>query len=219
MSRITETTDALVLASADSRDDRIVHLLTDASVRLPAVARRARRSARRFRGHIDPLTLAQITVTMRDDRALADLEEASARETFAVVRGDLVRYALATTMAEAVLHLIPEHAAEPGAYDLVLRAWRYLDAPSHHASEDLLLLFELRLLTLAGLLPGVAAIPGLPPEAARILDGWLTGRWQPLAGPIRRQTAGLLERVIEEASGRALRSRPFLDAQLAARPS
>ncbi len=204
--------EALVLTSADSRDDLIVGLLMDSGLRLPVVARRARRSAKRA-GHLDPVTRAEVVVRERGD-GLATLEGATALEGFAIVKADLLRVALASAMAEVVTHVLAEHDGEPGLYPLLLRAWRVLDDPKRRPTEELLLLFELRALTLAGLMPEVADLPGLTDGAREALTEWEAGRWRALEAADRRRVATVLEALLTQQSGRPLRARAVLDPAL-----
>lgn len=215
MARQQETLHALVLASADSRDDRIVQLLTDASQRIPAVIRRARRQGSKVSGHMEPLTLSEVQVTVWPDRSLARVDGAWARASFPVIRGDLLRYALASTMTEVTLHLIAEYGGEPGAYGLLLKAWQTLDDADRPPSEDLLLLYEVRMLALSGVLPPPEALPGLDLSTQDTLAGWMANRWRPLAASERRRAGQVLEALIQQTSGRPLKSRAFLNQTLA----
>lgn len=206
--------EAIVLRSAESRDDRIVTLLLPDLGRIPAVAKHARRPSKRFGGHLDPLTRAEVRLALREDRPLAVLEEARGLEAFPRLRSDLLRFALGTTMVEVVLHLVADHGHEPGVYELVLRALRRLDDPEKEATEDLLLLFEVRMLALSGHLPEVPALPSLSGAARDVLAGWLAGRWAPLPEDDRAQVARILDALVEDASGRPLKSRSFLSGLL-----
>ncbi len=210
MARRKVACDALVLSSADSGADRVVHLLTDRSQHVPAVARAARRSSKRFSGNLQPLTQAGVELTVDASRDLARVDQARARAVFGVLKGDLVRFGLGSVMSDVVLHLVPEHVEEPGAYELTLRAWQALDDPRRAASEDLLLLFELRMLGLAGILEPVDTLP-ITPGAREVLTGWQEGRWAPLAAADRPGVGRALEMMIQAASGRRLKSRTFLD--------
>lgn len=204
----------LVLASADSRDDRIVTLLVEGLGRLSAVARHARKSKRRFGGHLDPITLAELELRTRPDWELARLDRARSLEAFPLLKADLARIALATTMAEVVLQVAPEQLDEPELFQLTLRAWRYLDDPHQPPREELLLLFELRALALSGLLPELEELPGLDDPAREALAGWNEGRWAPLDVATRGRVAAVLEGLLRDATGRPLKSRPFLDEVL-----
>ena len=204
-----------MLDSVDVREDRVVTLFVQGRGRIRAAARGGRRSIRRFGAHIAPLTRSEVKLRTRPDWELGRLEWAEAREVFALVKGDLRRLALATTMAEVILHLLAEYDDDPALYDLTLRAWRALDDPGQRPSEDLLLLFELRALNLAGFLPPWELAPGLSEQARSVLAGWQVGRWAPLTPAGRRPAAAFLEGAISEASGRPLRSRAFLDEVMA----
>ncbi len=210
------TADALVIASYDSRDDRIVHLLTDSPMgRVPALARRARRSPRQFGGHLQLLNRCEVELTLREGDELAVVRSAQSTHGFGVVKGDLTRLALASVMAEVVTHLVPPHYHEPGVFLLLLRALSRLDDPAHAPHEDLLALFELRSLQLGGTLPDVDEWPGLPEAGREVLVDWLADRWRPLPAAVRRQTIGFLEQAVMETSGRNLKARAFLDEMLA----
>jgi len=207
-----EEVDALVLSCVDVNNDRIVRVLTAQDVLVPAVARHNRRASTKRPAHrVQPLTRITAHLGGRPGDDLVPLLNVATTHPFAVVKGDLLRFALASTMAEVVLCTLPDFAAEPGLHDLLARAWTWLDTPSHAPREDLLLLFELRALTLAGALPPIPDLPGLDDGARATLDAWSSGQWRPLAPRDTRGVAACLEGLIADASGRQLRSRAFLD--------
>lgn len=213
--RRRETTDALVLSCVDSRDDVIVRLLSPDLGNTPAVARHARKSVKRqLRAHLQPLTRVEVTVALRPNQDLGVVESATAHEPFACVKGDLVRFGVATVMVEVVLHLVPDHGHEPGMYELLLKALRHLDDPRHAATEELLLLFELRALALSGVMPPLEDVPGLGDEARATLAGWLGGHWARLAEDDRARVGRVFDALVEATSGRQLKSRAFLSTVL-----
>jgi DNA repair protein RecO (recombination protein O) len=203
--------EALVLSSAESRDDRIVTLFVRDLGRVPALARGARKSTRRFGGHIDPLTLTEVTLRLRPSHDLALLERASSRHAFPVLKGDLKRLALAMTMAEVILQVVAEHDHEPALWTLTHRAWTHLDDPRRPPTRDLLALFELRVLEISGYLPDLAELPQLPKAARPVLAAWLGGHWEPLPPGTAGEVGRLLEGLLREVSGRPLRSLAFLE--------
>ncbi|PIE20103.1 MAG: DNA repair protein RecO [Proteobacteria bacterium] len=206
---------ALVLSSADSNSDRILRFITEDDRLVAAVARRARRSAKRGQDRLQPLSLASVALTLRERDDLAVVNRGSTDHAFATLKGDLIRYALATTMAEVVLLLVHEFGREAGVYQLLGRAWRALDDPTREPGEDLLLLFELRALALGGTLPPPESLTGLSPAARETLAAWLEGRWRPLPDADRGRVARTLEGFVADASGgRRLKSRAFLDQVL-----
>jgi DNA repair protein RecO len=201
----------LVLACADSNDDRIVRVLTEDDRLVPAVAKFARKQSKRRAGPIQPLTLQQIALTQRDRYDLARVDRSVTLYSFAPLKADLRRYALASTMAEVTLHMVAEHGQEPGIFALLERAWQRLDNPAHAPIEELLLLFELRLLQGTGTLPPFETLSNLSEAAQHTLEGWLVGRWQRLPEGEVRGVAYVLEALISDASGRQLKSRIFLN--------
>ncbi|MEZ4269403.1 MAG: DNA repair protein RecO [Myxococcota bacterium] len=214
MSSSPELTEALVLRAADSGDDKVVHLLTPALGHVPAFAKSARSSKRRTGAHLDLLHRVEVRLVGHSTRNLARLDSARVLEVFGGIRADLVRFALASTMVDVVLHLIPEHGHLHGAYELLLRALRHLDRAAETPTEDVLLLFELRMLEGSGALPGVADLVGMPEKSREILADWHEGRWRPLPEDERATVGRVLEGLIEDATGRPLKSRRFLDAML-----
>ncbi|MCB9727983.1 MAG: DNA repair protein RecO [Deltaproteobacteria bacterium] len=209
-----ELTEALVLRTADSDDNKVVHLLTPDLGHVPAFARKARVSKRHTGGHLDLLHRVEVRLSGRRDRDLARLDSARTLEVFGGIRADLLRFAQASCMVDVVLHLVPEHGHEPGVYELLLRALRHLDRASTTPPVDVLLLFELRMLEGSGVLPGVDALEGLSQRAREVLTAWHAGQWLPLPDDERAAVGRALEGLIEQASGGVLKSRRFLDAML-----
>ncbi|MCA9516633.1 MAG: DNA repair protein RecO [Myxococcales bacterium] len=210
---------ALVLSSADAQSHRIVRLLTADDRVVAAIAREARRGPKRFGARVQPLSLSHVTYALRPSDDLAKLGDAALEEPFPTVKGDLVRLALATTMADVVLTTVPDFAREEGLFELLLRAWRFLDRGDARPVEETLLLFELRFLVLSGLLaPDELELPNVPNGARDVVAGWLAGQWRPLADADRPLVAAALEGLLVAATGRALKSRPFLDEVLGRRP-
>jgi DNA repair protein RecO len=207
--------DAIVLSGADSRDDKIVRLLTESDELVPAVVRFARKAGKSSKAsRVQPLTTVHVALRAKPSDELALLETVNVEAVHAVLKGDLVRFALASSMAEVVLHLMPDWGQEAGMFALLSRAFEHLDDPEAKISEELLLLFELRTLDLSGVLPPLEAIVELPPSARESLAAWREGRWRPLPPTALRPTARFLEQALTSASGRPLVSRAFLDQVL-----
>ena len=129
------------------------------------------------------------------------------------LKSDICRFAMGSLMVEVVTHLVPPHGFEPGVFELLGRALARMDAQSDEP-EDLLTLFELRMLQLSGLEPQISALQGLCEQTKETLEGWLRGQWRPLESGTHHRVQVLLERQLMELSGRPLRSRPVLDALL-----
>lgn len=214
MSSAPELTEALVLRAADSGDDKVVHLLTPHLGHVPAFAKSARTSKRHTGGHLDLLHRVEVRLVGHASRNLARLDSARTLEAFGGIRADLVRFALASSMLDVVLHLVPEHGHLQGVYELLLRALRHVDRATETPSEDVLLLFELRMLEGSGVLPGIADLPEISEISRKILADWRRGNWRPLPDHERAIVGRVLEGLIEDCAGRPLRSRHFLDAML-----
>jgi hypothetical protein len=209
--------DGLVLSCVDVDNARIARILSREDEVVPVIARHGRRpSARKTGTRLQPLTAVTAQLTLRPGDDLAGLTGAATYADFAVLKGDLRRFGLASTMAEVVLATVPDFAAEAGLHDLVLRAWRWLDSPANVPVEEVLLLFELRALGLAGALPPIDELPGLEDSARRSLTAWAGGQWSLLAPRDARAVATALEGLVFASTGRRLKSRPFLDEVLAA---
>lgn len=207
--------DAIVLSGADSRDDKIVRLVLDTDEVIPAVVRFARRAGKSARGSkVQPLTTVHVLLRGKPSDDLAVLEQVAVEAPHAVIKGDLVRFALASTMAEVVLALVPDWGREDGVYALLSRALAHLDEPTAKIGEELLLLFELRMLDLGGVLPPLEALAELSRSSREALESWRAGRFSPLSPQDVRAVGRFLEQALAAASGRQLVSRAFLDQVL-----
>jgi len=209
VSRVHIETDAIILTSTEVRDDRILHLLTPEQGRLPVVAKRARKTSKRFGGQLQAITLLEARLTLHEGRDLGYVDASSERHSFAKVKGTLERFAYASVMIEVVTHLIPPHGHEPGVFQLLERALNHLNN-ADEVGEEILALFELRMLRGLGLLPSWDALIGIPQEAIVVLEAWLSSQWQALPGESLFPTIKALETLIQETSGRRLKSRGVL---------
>ena len=205
--------DALILSGADSRDDKIVRVLMEDDELVPVLVKQGRRSGKTSRvGRIQPLTAVRVTLRAKPADDLALLETVTVEHPFAIIKADLLRLAMATCMAEVVLHLCPDWGREEGLFDLLHRAWLRLDRPdpSDTVSTDWLLLFELKALATSGVLPPIDELAEVSPRGREILQGWLDGRWAPLDATSRKTIDGLFETLLTSASGRPFRSKGLL---------
>jgi DNA repair protein RecO len=212
MSRIRHSFEAIILSSHEARADRVITVLTDEEGRFPSYAKGAMGSTRRFGAHVEPLTRSLVDISLGGS-GMAKLLSASTVEAHATLKADLLRFSLGSTMCEIVLHLVPEHGREAGVYPLLKRALSHLNIPTIEATEDHLLLFELKMLALGGMLPELGQLR-VDAAVQSVLQDWLGGTWRSLDREGRRQLAVQLENRIQEASGRALKSRAFLDQML-----
>jgi DNA repair protein RecO (recombination protein O) len=150
------TTEALVLRSVDfGESDLIVHLLVPDSGRLTAIAKGARRSARRFPGTLDLFNHLRVQVAPRRTAGMARLEQATLIEAFTPLRREPSRFALACYLLELLDRLAPEGGARAD----VRRLFRFALAALHtvttlrRVDSRLRILLELRALDALGLCP------------------------------------------------------------------
>ena len=210
-----QVTQALILDRHKVNNDIIIHALAPGQGRFSAVARHARRSRKRFGGHLESLSLVELTYRMRPDWELARLDEAKLVGAFSVLKADLLRVALASVMAEVVLGFTRLGATDDELYGLTLRAFQTLDDPQRDMDESLLALFELRVLQFSGFLPPLAELFGAENAALEHCERWLEGLWRPMDWELAEATSRRFEAIIEEHLGRPLRARALLDEALA----
>lgn len=108
------STEALVLRTVDlGESDRIAHLLCPSHGRIPAIAKGARRSRRRFPGTLDLANRLRVQIRPPRRGGLAHLEQAVLIDPHAGLRREIGRFALAGFLLELLGRLAPEGAA-PG---------------------------------------------------------------------------------------------------------
>jgi DNA repair protein RecO (recombination protein O) len=148
-------TEALVLRAVDfGESDRIVHLLTPAAGRLPAIAKGARRSRRRFPGTLDLFNQLAVQVVRSRPGALARLEGARLLRTFESIRAGAERFALGCYLLELLDRLAPEGGAPRDLARLFAFARGALDwLDREPPSQRMRVLLELRALDALGLRP------------------------------------------------------------------
>jgi DNA repair protein RecO (recombination protein O) len=148
-------TEALVLRAVDfGESDRIVHLLTPALGRLPAIAKGARRSRRRFPGTLDLFNLLAVQIVRSRPAALARLEGARLLRTFESIRGGAARFTLGCYLLELLDRLAPEGGAPSDLvrlYGFARDALAWLDCEP--PTQRMRVLLELRALDALGLRP------------------------------------------------------------------
>lgn len=211
MTREVIQSDAIVLTSAEVNAHKILHVLTADRGRIPVKASHARRSTKRFGTALEPLTLIEAGITVESDREVCRLNFAHTKMPFSTLKSDVCHFAIGSLMVEIVTHLVPPHGFEPGVFELLGRALARMDAGKDQP-DDLLTLFELRMLQLSGVVPRIKHLEGISTETMEALDGWLHGTWRPLEIGAHARVQVILERQLMELTGRPLRSRPVLDA-------
>ena len=129
--------------------DLVVTVFTAERGKLRAVAKGARRSSSRLVGHLEPLTLARLS--MAQGRELDIVSQAEVLDGLATVKSSLTTMTRALYVAELLDGFGPEHSPSPALYRLAVNAIRAL--PQAAEPETPLRYFEFHLLRLTGMLP------------------------------------------------------------------
>jgi DNA repair protein RecO (recombination protein O) len=148
-------TEALILRSIDfGESDRILHLLVPEIGRLPAIAKGARRSVRRFSGTLDLFNHVKIQLDIRRPNSLARLDQASLIDPFIAMRSEIARFALGCYLLELFDRLAPERGTRADTQRLFSFALGALRMVAERAPDlRLRTLIELRALDALGLRP------------------------------------------------------------------
>jgi DNA repair protein RecO (recombination protein O) len=147
--------EALVLRAVDfGESDLVVHLLVRGVGRVPAIAKGARRSTRRFPGLLDLFNRLRVQLERPRRGTLARVEHARLIDAFVGLRADPRRFALACYLLELLDRLAPEAGAPRDLerlFDFAVGALAALERSRPDLRTRALL--ELRALAALGLQP------------------------------------------------------------------
>lgn len=198
--------------------DRIVTVLTPDHGRLKGFARGARSSRRRFGPALEPFAEIRLRWSARPGGELVNLHEAELVSLRLGLRRDLDTLALAGHACELTEALFADAVGAAEAYGLLRAFLDHLDGEGAAATSRLL--FELRLLALAGLIPHLqhcAACFGPLPDGPVGFAAAAGGSLCPACGGA---TAALkVDRLTLGSLGRLLQTPPerFADIRLSPR--
>jgi DNA repair protein RecO (recombination protein O) len=156
MARIS--VEGCVLRSMDFKEkDRIYSLVTGTVGRLDVVGRGARKSQKRFGGHLELFSRVQCTLEYKDGRDLHTLIDANQVVALPGLQAELLRFAIASYGGELFLR-----SSSPGQEDeygyRVFTAWLELLSRTPQGWEEAVLRAgEVRILALRGVLPPATA--------------------------------------------------------------
>ncbi len=152
-------TRALLLKRVDTGEaDRVVTLLTEDLGKVSAIARGARRSRKRFGAALALFVLAEAELQMRTTSSLHVLTGYHALETHQGIGRDIAAISHASYATELVEALIPKGHPEPALFELLLEMFALLSVEP--ATSERLRVFELQVLTDAGLAPQLSSCVG-----------------------------------------------------------
>lgn len=157
--------EALILRRRNVGEaDSVFTLLTERYGKFDAIARGVRKARSRMRGHLEPLSCAE--VVLAHGRTFDVFTQAQTVRSHRGLRDDLARGAAAMYCAELVERMTAERQPNPQVYGLLLAI---LDGLEEGLAVEVVRWFELHLLGLAGFAPELdqcaACGEGLPADA------------------------------------------------------
>lgn len=197
--------EGCILRTMDYRDqDRILSVLTPSHGRIDLIARGARKSFKRFGGHLQLFTRALLTLDYKDTSTLHGLRSASAREPFSELQTDLVRFAVASYLGEVALRTASIGARDASSYHAFIALLERLVAVASGGEEWLLRLGQAALLDRHGVLADFErCICGHPIALSEVV--WRTLPESALHCDACAQKSGRVERM-DGATVRALQA-------------
>jgi DNA repair protein RecO (recombination protein O) len=146
------STEAIILKTVDFGErDRLITFYSDDLGKMKGVAKSAKQSRRRFGANLDLLAHVRVHGFQRRSTDLVRVDGADILHHFKGMRTDLRAFARGCYLAEWVEHCTVAHEPLPGLVPLLLAVLRGLD--SGHGREDLLRIFEIKVLDMAGFGP------------------------------------------------------------------
>lgn len=147
------STPAILLRRIEYGDyDLIVTLFTAVQGKTSAIAKSAKKSAKRFPGVLEPFSRLDVVLAQGRGKGLPVLQEASLEDPFFKIREDIIKTAYASYWTELIYLWMAEGEPQPHLYRLILHVLSELDG-GHTPAEVLSILFQMRFLSLAGFRP------------------------------------------------------------------
>jgi DNA repair protein RecO (recombination protein O) len=154
-----------VIQSFDyGESDRIVTFFTLEYGKLKGIAKGARRSKRRFGSSLDLFCHVRILLFEKEDRPLTRIDQCDVLDFFPTLGQDLVKMGYASYFVELVDAMMAERQTNKGVFNLLRGSLSALDRLE--AREEMLRIFEIRLLSLQGYRPNLNCCT----ECRKLLD-------------------------------------------------
>jgi DNA repair protein RecO (recombination protein O) len=208
-------TPAIVLRTVDYGEaDRVVTLLCQAGGKRSALARGARKSARRFGAGLALFGVGEATLSERPGSELATLESFHGARGFPRLTQDVAKVAHGGYACELVRELSPPHKDEPEVFALLVQFLDLLDGGA--ARAETLRIFELALLDAVGLRPtldrcvecGSDSIDGegqvFDVRKGGVVCGSCRGHGRPVYGPAAPRLDGETRQTLAQAQAMKL---------------
>ena len=134
--------------------DLIITFLTLTKGKISIIAKSAKKSIRRFSGTLELFSLLDLVCRVNRKKGLPVLEEATLKEPFSGIRGNIRKTAYASYWAEMINEWMEENQQHEKLYNLFAYVLGQLDA-GHMTEAEISVLFQMRFLKLAGLSPNL----------------------------------------------------------------
>lgn len=149
------TTEAVVIGSMDfGESDKILTFYSSSFGKMKGIAKGAKRSKKRFGINIEPFSLVKLHFFEKKEDSLVRVSQCDLINPFQGIRDDLFKIAYGSYMVEVMDKLAPERARHPELFILLTDFLGILEARG--VTEDLLRVFEVRLLDDLGFRPHVS---------------------------------------------------------------
>ena len=149
-------TPAILLRRVEFGDyDLILTFLTRDSGKISAIAKSARKSAKRFAGLLELFSVLKIVCSAGRRSSLPVLQEASLITLHPQIRTDMLKTAHASYWAELIDRWTEEAQPQADLFHLLMHVYEQLNS-GRASPEELGILFQVRLLALTGHQPNLA---------------------------------------------------------------
>ena len=148
------TTDAIVIRSLSyGESDKIMTFFTKDFGKIKGIAKGARRSKKRFQNALELFSHIRLTFFDREGAGLMRAEGCDILHSFSGIREDLRKIFYAHYFLELVNEMTGEREAAPETFSLLLSSLSHLG--EREPREELLRIFEIRMLSLFGYRPNM----------------------------------------------------------------
>jgi DNA repair protein RecO (recombination protein O) len=149
------STSAIILRRLDYSDyDLIITLFTRDQGKVPAIAKYAKKSSRRFAGVLELFSVLKVLCTKGRRKGMPVLQEAAIIDPFPQIRTNIQKTAYASYWAEMINNWTEPGYPQIQVYDLLKYVLKELD--KDRIPEPVLsILFQIKFLALAGLSPNL----------------------------------------------------------------
>lgn len=133
--------------------DRIVTFFTLEYGKIKGIAKGARRSKRRFSNSLDLFCHVKVHLFEKEDRSLTRVDQCDVVEFFPAFNHDVVKMSYGSYFVELVEAMVGEREAHAGVFELLREFLSTVNTTEPR--EEMLRIFEIRLLSLLGYRPNL----------------------------------------------------------------